>query len=31
VRIVTAPFVFLVAGLLWLLGRIVNAWPERWY
>lgn len=30
-RYVLAPFVFLVAGLLWLLGKVVQHYPERWY
>jgi hypothetical protein len=30
VKIATAPFAFLLAGLIWLLGKAVNAWPEKW-
>jgi hypothetical protein len=29
-RIITAPVVFALAGLIWLLSKAVNAWPERW-
>jgi len=26
-----SPLVFLLALLVWLVGKAVNAWPERWY
>lgn len=30
-RYLLAPFVFVVALLIWALGKIVQHYPERWY